>query len=80
MAAYRVFFRESVHKDLRAIPKRDLVRILGRIAGLAKDPRRPGCEKLTGQERYRVRKGDYRIVYSIEDDSLEVVGGEGPPA
>jgi mRNA-degrading endonuclease RelE of RelBE toxin-antitoxin system len=35
---------------------------------------------LTGQERYRVRKGDYRIVYSIEDDSLEVVGGEGPPA
>ena len=72
MAAYSVFFRESVHKDLRAIPKRDLVRILGRISRLAEDPRPPGCEKLTGQERYRVRQGDYRIVYSIEDDRLEV--------
>ena len=72
MAAYRVFFRESVHKDLREIPKRDLARILERIASLANDPRPAGCEKLTGQERYRVRQGDYRIVYSIHDDILEV--------
>lgn len=72
MAAYSVFFRESVHKDLRAIPKRDLARILERISALAEGPRPAGCEKLTGGERYRVRQGDYRIVYSIEDDRLEV--------
>jgi len=72
MAAYSVFFRESVHKDLRAIPKRDLARILERISALAEDPRPPGCEKLTGDERYRLRQGDYRILYSIQDDRLEV--------
>jgi len=72
MAAYSVFFRESVHKDLRAIPKADLARILERISALAQDPRPAGCEKLTGEDRYRVRQGDYRIVYSIHDDRLEV--------
>lgn len=72
MAAYSVFFRESVHKDLRAIPKVDLARILERISALADDPRPAGCEKLTGDDRYRVRQGDYRIVYSTHDDRLEV--------
>ncbi len=72
MAAYSVFFRESVHKDLRAIPKEDLERILERVAALAQNPRPAGCEKLTAEERYRVRQGDYRIVYSIEDERLEV--------
>ena len=72
MAAYSVFFRESVHKDLRAIPKTDLGRILERISALAEDPRPPGCEKLTGDERYRLRQGDYCILYSIQDDRLEV--------
>jgi mRNA interferase RelE/StbE len=72
MAAYSVFFRESVHKDLREIPKADLARILERISALAEDPRPAGCEKLTGVHRYRVRQGDYRVVYSIHDDRLQV--------
>jgi mRNA interferase RelE/StbE len=72
MAAYSIFFRETVHKDLRAIPKGDLGRILERISALSGDPRPVGSEKLTGEERYRVRQGDYRIVYSIHDDRLEV--------
>ena len=72
MASYRVFFRESVRKDLRGLPGPDLARILERIRALADDPRPPGCEKLTGADRYRVRQGDYRIVYSIQDDRLEV--------
>ena len=72
MAEYRIFFRETVHKDLRAIPKRDLARILDRIASLAHNPRPSGCEKLTGQERYRVRQGNCRIVYSIQDDQLQM--------
>ena len=41
-----------------------------RIASLAVDPRPPGCEKLSAQERYRIRQGTYRIIYSIQDDEL----------
>ena len=54
------------------MPKEDLKRILSRIQGLEEEPRPPGCEKLTGQERYRLRQGRYRIVYSIQDDELSV--------
>lgn len=72
MAAYKVYFRESVEKDFSSIPKKDLVKILRRIKGLANNPRPPGGEKLTGQERYRVRQGRYRIVYSIQDEALTV--------
>jgi len=72
MAAYKLFFKKSVQKDFDAIPKKDLRRILNRIEALAKDPRPDGCEKLTGQERYRLRQGRYRIVYSIQDDELTV--------
>lgn len=72
MAGYRLVFRQSVAKDLRAIPKADLKRILKRIESLANDPRPQGCEKLSGQERYRVRQGVYRIVYAIMDDALIV--------
>ncbi len=72
MAASRVLFRESVYKDLRSIPKTHLPRILDRIRSLGDNPRPPGCEKLTGQERYRIRQGNYRIVHSIHDDHLQV--------
>jgi mRNA interferase RelE/StbE len=72
MAAYKLFFKKSVQKDFDAIPKKDLKRILNRIETLAEDPRPPGCEKLTGKERYRLRQGRYRIVYSIQDDELTV--------
>jgi mRNA interferase RelE/StbE len=70
MAEYKLFFKKSVQKDFDTIPKKDLRRILNRIESLTKDPRPPGCEKLTGQERYRLRQGRYRIVYSIQDDEL----------
>ena len=72
MAAYKLYFRESVEKDFSSIPKKDLVKILRRIEALADNPRPSGCEKLTGQERYRVRQGRYRIVYSIQDEVLTV--------
>jgi mRNA interferase RelE/StbE len=72
MAAYKIFFKRSVEKDLRSIPKKNLGKILVRIEKLAEDPRPSGCEKLTGQERYRFRQGLYRIVYSIQDDELTV--------
>ncbi len=72
MARYSLVFKRSVAKDLRAIPNRDVRRILNRIEGLRDEPRPPGCEKLSGQERYRVRQGAYRIIYGIEDDCLVV--------
>jgi len=72
MAGYRVLFRRSVEKDFSSIPKRNIKRILNRIKTLEENPRPPGSEKLTGQERYRLRQGRYRIVYSIQDDELTI--------
>lgn len=72
MAKYEVVFKRSVYKDLRPMPKADVKRILARMDALVEDPRGPGCEKLSGQERYRVRQGVYRIVYEIEDNHLIV--------
>ena len=72
MARYELRFKRSVRKDLRAIPRREVRRILARIERLAEDPRPPGCEKLSAQERYRVRLGRYRIIYEIENERLVV--------
>ena len=72
MAEYRVFFKRSVEKDLVSLPNKDVKRILNRIKALEEDPRPSGCEKLAGQERYRLRQGRYRIVYSIQDNELNV--------
>lgn len=73
MASYRVVFRKSVSKDFRPIPNKDVARILRRIETLREDPRPPGCEKLSAQERYRVRPGVYRIIYEISDHELVVM-------
>jgi mRNA interferase RelE/StbE len=73
MASYELVFKRSVAKDLRELPKADVKRILQRIRSLADDPRPPGCEKLSGQERYRIRQGAYRIVYEIDDHVLIVL-------
>ena len=72
MAEYEIVFKRSVLKDLRSIPNADVKRILAKVRSLAVDPRLSGCEKLSGQERYRVRQGVYRIVYGIEDNRLVV--------
>lgn len=72
MAGYKVFFKKSVWKDFQSIPDKDLGRLLKRIESLGIDPRPPGCRKLSGQERYRLRQGRYRIVYSIQDKELTV--------
>ena len=72
MAEYEILFKKSVQKDFNAIPKKDLKKILDLIELLVEDPRPPGCEKLTGQQRYRLRQGRYRILYSIQDDELTI--------
>jgi mRNA interferase RelE/StbE len=72
MARYSVSLKRSVLKDLKLVPAKDRARVMDRIGALADDPRPPGCEKLSALERYRVRVGDYRIVYAIEDRELVV--------
>ena len=69
MAPYSLFIKPSAGKELEAVgSKPDRVRIIGRIRGLAEDPRPQGSEKLAGyDDRYRVRQGNYRIVYAIDD-------------
>ena len=72
MASYRILFKQSVAKDLRSIPKKDVQRILQRIEDLADEPRPVGVEKLSGDEKYRIRQGNYRILYAIDDDVITV--------
>ncbi|MDF1542787.1 MAG: type II toxin-antitoxin system RelE/ParE family toxin [Anaerosomatales bacterium] len=72
MGSYEVRFRTSVRKDLRRIPSADVARIMERIGALADDPRPPGAEKLSTRERYRIRQGDYRIIYEVEDRVVTV--------
>lgn len=73
MGKFELRFKRSVAKDLRQIPKDDVARILQRIEGLKTDPLPAGAEKLTGQDRYRIRQGIYRILYEIKASELIVM-------
>ncbi len=73
MASYSLAFKKSVAKDLRSIPNLDVKRILKRIDSLLEEPRAGGCVKFSGQERYRIRQGLYRIMYEIQDRELIVL-------
>ena len=77
MARYRVRIKTSAIKELEAIAsKKERQRLAGRISALGREPRPRGCQKLAGEaERYRVRQGRYRIVYSVSDSEqvVEVV-------
>jgi len=77
VAGYRLLIKPSAAKEIEALgQKRDRQRIVNRIDALASEPRPAGCEKLAGaEERYRVRQGQFRIVYAIDDPSrtIEVV-------
>lgn len=70
MERYKIVFKRSVAKDLRKINKSDVKRILAKIDELAINPRIDGCTKLSALERYRVRVGNYRIIYAIKDAVL----------
>ncbi len=72
MAEFKIFFKKSVEKDLKGIPKNYLAKILKKVEQLKENPRPEGSEKLTGKELYRIRQGIYRIVYSIQDSELTV--------
>lgn len=73
MRSYAVQFVRSARKELERLPDTILQRVFARIEGLASTPRPPGCKKLRGaRDLWRIRIGDYRVVYAI-DDGLRVV-------
>jgi len=74
VAAYRILIKPSAGKEIEAIgAKKDRQRIVARIRALANEPRPVGCDKLAGAAgRFRVRQGQFRIVYAIDDASRTV--------
>lgn len=73
MASYSLLIKPSAAKELEALPLEDRRKIITRIEALASMPRPHGYEKLSGQEHYRVRQGDYRVVYSVDDETRTVL-------
>jgi mRNA interferase RelE/StbE len=72
VASYSVLITKTAAKELEAVPLTDRKRIVARIRALADDPRPARAEKLSGEDKYRLRQGKYRILYEIVDDVLTV--------
>ena len=68
-ASYRVEVKRSAQKELRTVPKSELVRLLGRLRGLKTDPRPAGCKKMADTDHFRIRQGDWRVVYEIDSEA-----------
>lgn len=73
MASYRLLIKAPAAKEIEALPRKERTRVVDRIRQLAADPRPPGAEKLSGEEKYRVRQGNYRILYAIGDADTSVL-------
>ncbi len=72
MAKYKVEIKRSAVKEIKSLPAQEVKRLLKAIYALADNPRPQGCKKLTHREEYRIRVGQYRIIYIIEDALLVV--------
>jgi mRNA interferase RelE/StbE len=73
MASYYVALTSSAEKELRRLSGQLIARIISRLENLASNPRPPGCKKLQGGDReWRIRVGDYRVVYTIDNTKLLV--------
>jgi len=72
MENYKIEIKKSAAKEIRKLPKNDINRIVEKIQMLGSDPRPSGCKKLSGDEKYRIRIGTYRILYSIHDNKLVI--------
>jgi mRNA interferase RelE/StbE len=70
---YRVILTKSVQKELDRLPDEIVNRILARLAGLETNPRPPDVKKLKGRKAWRIRVGDYRVIYEIHDRELRVL-------
>ncbi len=70
METYKVLLKKSAAKELEKVPEKDRKKIIKNIRDLSLDPRPQGVKKLSGQEKYRIRQGNYRILYQIVDEEL----------
>lgn len=66
--SYQIRILRRAQKALARLPKPDYERVRDAIMALSNDPRPPGCKKLTGREGWRIRVGQYRVLYEIADD------------
>ena len=72
MEKYKISIKKSAVKELETVPKEYLSKIISRIRSLSESPRPSGSQKFSAKEQYRLRQGDYRIIYAIEDDEKTV--------
>jgi mRNA interferase RelE/StbE len=74
MATYRIEVSATAERQIRKLPRTDQVRVIRVILALSRDPRPPGCRKLSGTDDvFRVRIGRYRVLYAIEDRRLVII-------
>lgn len=73
MAGYSILIKPSAVREMDALPKKERQRIARKIQSLSDEPRPQGCEKLSGEDKYRIRQGDCRIVYLVSDQDLAVI-------
>jgi len=73
MVKYRIEIKKSAAREIEHIARKDIKPVLEKISSLAENPRPHNCKKLSGQEKYSIRCGDYRILYSIEDAILIIL-------
>jgi len=73
VASYKLLIKPSAVKELEALPAKDRRRLVVRLKKLSSDPRPPGSEKLSGHDLYRIRQGNYRVLYSVDDLALVVL-------
>ena len=74
MESFSIQWRNSTKKDIRSLPRNEVARVVEAVGQLANDPLPHGSQKLSGSERtYRIRVGDYRVIYEVFGDSRIVV-------
>jgi len=72
MESYKIEIKKSAAKEIEKLPQKVLCRVIEKIKQLSVDPRPSGCKKLSGEEKYRIRVGEYRVLYEIIDDTLVI--------
>lgn len=72
MGSYEIELKLSAAKELKSIQTQEKTRLINAIQSLSEEPRTAGCKKLSGEEKYRIRIGNYRILYEISDKKLIV--------
>lgn len=70
--AYRVLVKPSAQKDLDALPETEVIKIISKISNLENEPRPVGVQKLHDQDGYRIRSGNYRRLFEVNDPSKTV--------